>query len=56
MNYKFTLGSLAALVIAATSSIAQDSHESGSFQGAKANAGYVTHTTENGNRRPDSVG
>ena len=49
MNHKTILGSLTALVIAATSSIAQDSHKSGSFQGAKANAGYVTHTTENGN-------
>ena len=24
-------------------------HKSGPFQGAKANTGYVTHTTENGN-------
>ena len=49
MNYKTILASLTALVIAATSSIAQDSHKSGPFQGAKANTGYVTHTTENGN-------
>ena len=49
MNYLTILGSLTALVIAVTSSIAQDSHKSGSFQGAKANTGYVTHTTENGN-------
>ena len=49
MNYKTILGSLTALVIAITSSIAQDSHQSGPFQGVKANTGYVTHTTENGN-------
>jgi hypothetical protein len=49
MNYTTILASLTALVIAATGSIAQDSHKSGSFQGAKANTGYVTHTTENGN-------
>src|SRR5919109_772891 len=48
MNYKTILASLTALVIAATSSIAQDSHKSGPFQGAKANKGFVTHTTENG--------
>ena len=39
---------LTALVIAATSSFAQDSHKSGPFQGAKANKGFVTHTTQNG--------
>ena len=49
MNYTTILGSLTALVIAITSSIAQDSHKSGPFQGAKANTGYVTHATENGN-------
>ena len=49
MNYKIILSSLTALVIAATSSVAQDSHKSGPFQGAKANTGYVTHSTENGN-------
>ena len=49
MNYTTILASLTALVIAATGSIAQDSHKSGLFQGAKANTGYVTHTTENGN-------
>ena len=48
MNYKIILGSLAALVIAATSSIAQDSHKSGPFQAAKANKGFVTHATQNG--------
>jgi hypothetical protein len=48
MNCKTILASLTALVIAATSSIAQDSHKSGPFQGAKANKGFVTHTTANG--------
>ena len=48
MNHKTILASLTALVIAVTSSIAQDSHKSGPFQGAKANKGFVTHTTENG--------
>ncbi len=49
MIYKTILVSLTALVIAATSGFAQDSHKSGPFQGAKANTGYVTHTTEGGN-------
>src|SRR5439155_1859746 len=49
MNYKTILASLTALVIAAASSFAQDSHKSGPFQGAKAHTGYVTHTTETGN-------
>jgi hypothetical protein len=48
MNCKTILASLTALVIAAASSIAQDSHKSGPFQGAKANKGFVTHTTANG--------
>jgi hypothetical protein len=48
MNHKTLLASLTALVIAATSGLAQDSHKSGSFQGAKANKGFVTHTTVNG--------
>jgi hypothetical protein len=48
MNYKTILASLTALVIAATSSFAQDGHKSGPFQGAKANKGFVTHTTVNG--------
>jgi len=48
MNYKTTLAPLTALVIAATSSFAQDTHKSGPFQGAKANKGFVTHTTQNG--------
>ncbi len=49
MIYKTILASLTALIIAAASSFAQDSHKSGPFQGAKANTGYVTHTTESGN-------
>ena len=48
MNHKTIVASLAALVIAATSSIAQDSHKSGPFQGAKANKGFVTYATQNG--------
>ncbi len=48
MIYKTILASLTALVIAATSSFAQESHKSGPFQGAKANKGFVTHTTQNG--------
>ena len=48
MNHKLILGSLTALVIAATSSFAQDIHKSGPFQGAKANKGFVTHTTVDG--------
>ena len=48
MNYKTLLASLTALVVAVTSSFAQDTHKSGPFQGAKANKGFVTHTTANG--------
>jgi hypothetical protein len=48
MYYKTLLAFLTALVVAATSSFAQDTHKSGPFQGAKANKGYVTHTTANG--------
>src|SRR5499433_2917772 len=48
MTYNTILASLTALVIAVTSSFAQDSHKSGPFQGAKANKGFVTHTTANG--------
>ena len=48
MNCKLILASLTALVIAVTSSFAQDTHKSGPFQGAKANKGFVTHTTVNG--------
>jgi hypothetical protein len=48
MNYKTILASLTALVIAATSSFAQNTHKSGPFQGAKAKKGFVTHTTTNG--------
>src|SRR5919198_847356 len=48
MNCKTVIASLTALVIAATSSIAQESHKSGPFQGAKANKGFVIHTTQGG--------
>src|SRR5215467_3046869 len=48
MTHKLILTSLTALVIAVTSSFAQDSHKSGPFQGAKANKGFVTHTIANG--------
>jgi hypothetical protein len=48
MNHRTLFASLTALVIAATSSFAQDTHKSGPFQGAKANKGFVTHTTANG--------
>jgi hypothetical protein len=48
MNHKTILASLTALAIAVTSSFAQDTHKSGPFQGAKANKGFVTHTTVNG--------
>src|SRR5438445_2357150 len=48
MNYKIILGSLTALVIAATSSIAQDIQHIGPCQGPKANKGSVTHTTQDG--------
>jgi len=48
MNHKIIFASLIVLVIAATSSFAQESHKSGPFQGAKANKGFVTHTAVNG--------
>ena len=49
MTHKIILTSLAALAIAATSILAGEGHKSGPFQGAKANTGFVIHTTENGN-------
>src|ERR1043165_6344271 len=49
MIYKTILASLTAIVIAGATSFAQDSHKSGPFKGAKANTGYVTHSTEGGN-------
>ena len=48
MNHKIIFVSLTVLVIAATSGFGQESHKSGPFQGAKANKGFVTHTTVNG--------
>ena len=49
MTHKIILTSLTALAIAATSILAGEGHKSGPFQGAKANTGFVIHTTENGN-------
>ena len=46
MNHKNLLVSLFALILAASPSLAGDTHKSGPFQGAKANTGFVTHTTE----------
>jgi hypothetical protein len=48
MIKKTILASLTVLAMAATSSFADDTHKSGPFQGAKANTGFVTHSTENG--------
>ncbi|MGB8342500.1 MAG: hypothetical protein WCE51_12985 [Chthoniobacterales bacterium] len=48
MNYKTLFVSSFALVLAASYSFAGDAHKSGPFQGAKANTGFVTHTTEGG--------
>lgn len=49
MIQKTIIASLTALAIAVTTSFADDSHKSGPFKGPKANTGFVTHTTENGN-------
>ena len=48
MKYKTILASLVALAVAATHSFAGEGHKSGAFAGAKANTGFVTHTTDNG--------
>ena len=48
MTYKTLIVSLITLILAAFHSFAGEGHKSGPFQGAKANTGYVTHTTENG--------
>jgi hypothetical protein len=48
MIHKTILASLTAFAVAATIALAGDNHKSGSFQGEKANTGYVTHTTEGG--------
>jgi hypothetical protein len=48
MNHKTLLVFLFALLLAASSSVAGGTHKSGPFQGAKANTGFVTHTTEDG--------
>jgi hypothetical protein len=49
MIYKTILASLTALAITVASGFADEAHKSGPFKGAKANTGYVTHTTEGGN-------
>jgi hypothetical protein len=49
MIHKTILIYMAALAIAATSILAGEGHKSGPFKGAKANTGYVTHTTESSN-------
>jgi len=49
MKSKSILVSLTAFAIAVTVTLAESGHKSGPFQGAKANTGYVTHTTEGGN-------
>jgi len=46
---KTIITTLMALAVAMTSSYADDTHKSGPFKGAKANTGYVTHSTEGGN-------
>src|SRR5216110_3784386 len=48
MNHKTLIVSLITLVLATPYSFAGDGHKSGPFQGAKANTGFVTHTTEGG--------
>jgi hypothetical protein len=49
MIHNAILVSFTLVSLAVTSSFADDVHKSGTFQGAKANTGFVTHTTENGN-------
>ena len=49
MNLKSSLMSLLALAFVTTQSFAGDTHQSGPFKGPKANTGFVTHTTTNGN-------
>lgn len=48
MNSKSLLIPLITLFIAASATYADHEHKSGPFQGAKANTGFVTHTTANG--------
>ncbi len=48
MNSKTLIASLIAVVLAASNGVAGEAHKSGPFQGAKANTGSVTHTTEGG--------
>ena len=48
MIAKVTLAAVVAAFAVATGSFAADMHKSGPFTGAKANTGFVTHTTEGG--------
>jgi hypothetical protein len=48
MNSKKLIASLLALALAAAHSLGGEAHKSGPFQGAKANTGFVTHSTEAG--------
>ncbi len=48
MKHQILLASVLAFALAATSSLADHEHKSGPFQGAKANTGFVTHKTEDG--------
>jgi len=49
MIQKTIIACLIMVAVTATSSFADDTHNSGPFKGAKANTGYVTHSTEGGN-------
>src|ERR1041385_7746195 len=49
MIQKTIIAGLIMVAVTATSSFADDTHKSGPFKGAKANTGYVTHSTEGGN-------
>ena len=48
MTHKTIIASLIAVLVAVTTTFADDMHKSGPFKGAKANTGYVTHSTEGG--------
>jgi hypothetical protein len=48
MNYKNIFISVLAFAFVSANTFAGDMHKSGPFQGAKANTGYVTHSTANG--------
>src|SRR5437868_14303920 len=46
---KHIIASITALALVVSTGFADDGHKSGAFKGAKANTGYVTHTSEGGN-------